>query len=84
VTKDENDERLEAARAAGRRELADEVHALIRGRLHLGPTSLGRLSALIDVERDPSLLERRAPRCGPSSLSGCRGDEVHASGCRHG
>src|SRR3954465_5947773 len=43
----------ERGRAAGRRELADEVVALIGDRLHLGPVSLGDLVALLDRRRAP-------------------------------
>lgn len=44
-----------AADAVGK--LAGEIAALMAGRMHLGPSSLGRLSALLDVARDPGLLE---------------------------
>jgi hypothetical protein len=53
VVREYGDQR--AAEACGN--LAEEIATLIAGRMHLGPTSLGRLSALLDVGRDPGLLE---------------------------
>jgi hypothetical protein len=47
---------LEAARAAGRRELAEQLRALIGDRVHLGPASLGGLLAVLDAERDPNVV----------------------------
>jgi hypothetical protein len=44
-----------AAEARGK--LAEEIATLMAGRMHLGPTSMGRLSAILDVARDPGLLE---------------------------
>lgn len=43
---------IAAALAEGRRQLADELAALIGDRLHLGPASLGLLLTRLDRERD--------------------------------
>jgi hypothetical protein len=53
VVREYGDQR--AAEARGK--LAEEIATLMAGRMHLGPTSMGRLSAILDVARDPGLLE---------------------------